>query len=379
MVAVGAIRRQSGTSEAPTGTPISVLIELEPAERGPARVYTALMLMGAGRGAREWFSADRTEPGTVGATKNRVRQGQDQRIAGPAAKVELTTDHIGTDQLPVRVPFFAVSARRLIDLARIDFNGDGGLFQAAHAGAGDLAGETQAQCVAGDGARGVEANRHRVGNDNVGVATDLDLTDLRNGLMSPRLPGEQTEAIEVDRAVKSWSHTMSLGMCPSLHQDAADGDPYLAAIRAEIPDYDELQAAAIAAIPTAPKRVLELGIGTGETSRRLLQAFPEALVTGLDSSPDMVFRAREQIADVRLARMQDPLPDGPWDLVIAVLSVNQLDSAQTEDLFRRVKEQSRSLVIADRFGAAAPRLAQLCGGEITWSQTDLAVIRADYR
>lgn len=172
---------------------------------------------------------------------------------------------------------------------------------------------------------------------------------------------------------------MSLGMCPALHRNADDDGRYLERIRAEIPAYDELQDAAVAAIPFPPSRVLELGIGTGETSRRLLDAFPEMHLTGLDSSPDMVFRARELVDDVRLARMEDPLPDGPWDLVISVLSVHLLDEPQERDLFRRVRDQSKSLVIADRFAEAAPRLAEWCEGEIAWSNGDLAVIVADYR
>lgn len=172
---------------------------------------------------------------------------------------------------------------------------------------------------------------------------------------------------------------MSLGMSPSPHQDSSGDASYLAKIKAEIPAYDELQSQAIAAIPFFPGRVLELGIGTGETSRRLLRAHPEAEITGLDSSAEMVFQARELIDDVRLARMEDPLPDGPWDLVIAVLSVHLLDEDQERDLFRRVREQSKSLVIADRFGDASKRLAEWCGGEVTWAQDDLAVIRADYR
>lgn len=172
---------------------------------------------------------------------------------------------------------------------------------------------------------------------------------------------------------------MSLGMSPSLHQDGPGEERYLASIRAEIPFYDELQDQAIAAIPFAPGRVLELGIGTGETTRRLREAYPQAQLTGLDSSPDMVFKARELIEDVRLARMEDPLPDGPWDLVIAVLSVHLLDEDQERDLFRRVRQQSQSLVIADRFGAAADRLAGWCGGEVNWAKDDLAVISADYR
>ena len=93
----------------------------------------------------------------------------------------------------------------------------------------------------------------------------------------------------------------------------------------------------MAAIPFPPERVLELGMGTGETTRRLIEAYPDAWVIGLDSSPDMVFRARKSYDDVQLARMEDPLPDGPWDLVISVLSVNQLDDEQKQNLCRQVK------------------------------------------
>src|SRR6476646_6074332 len=126
-------------------------------------------------------------------------------------------------------------------------------------------------------------------------------------------------------------------------------DEYLERIRLRIPRYDELQEQAVAAVPFPPERVLELGMGTGETTRRLIEAHPEAWVIGLDSSPDMVFRARKSYDDVQLARMEDPLPDGPWDLVISVLSINQLDEEQTQALCRRVKEQAHSLVIGDVF------------------------------
>lgn len=154
---------------------------------------------------------------------------------------------------------------------------------------------------------------------------------------------------------------------------------YLQRIRSELPRYDELQEQAIAAIPFPPSRVLELGMGTGETTRRLIEAHPDAWVVGLDSSPEMVFRARETYDDVQLARMEDPLPDGPWDLVISVLSLSQLNGAQKQALFRRVREQSRSLVIGDVFEPdALPDTLKWSGGELAWQADGLAVIRAVY-
>jgi tRNA (cmo5U34)-methyltransferase len=154
---------------------------------------------------------------------------------------------------------------------------------------------------------------------------------------------------------------------------------YMERIRAQIPRYDELQEQSIAAIPFPPERVLELGMGTGETTRRLIEAYPDSWVVGLDASPDMVFRARQTYDDVQLARMEDPLPDGPWDLVISVLSTGDLDDDQLQALCRRVKDHSRSLVIGDAF--EPDKLAKLItwsGGQITWQADGLAVVAATY-
>jgi hypothetical protein len=91
--------------------------------------------------------------------------------------------------------------------------------------------------------------------------------------------------------------------------------------------------------------------------------------------------------------MEDPLPDGPWDLVIGVLSIHHLNADQKRELFRRVREQSRALVIGDLVKAdvritpvddgydypeAASDLADWCGGEVAWAADDLAVVRATY-
>jgi tRNA (cmo5U34)-methyltransferase len=178
-------------------------------------------------------------------------------------------------------------------------------------------------------------------------------------------------------------------------ESTPDESAYLAAMRSQVPHYELLQAAAIEAIPFEPETVLELGIGTGQTSARLLQRFPRARITGLDRDPTMVFRAREQISDVKLARIEDPLPDGPWDLIISVLSVHRLTDEQKRTLFRRVREQSRSLVLGDfvslpsgegdsevpgtAYPDTADELAQWSGGEVKWALDDLVVVAADYR
>jgi len=159
-----------------------------------------------------------------------------------------------------------------------------------------------------------------------------------------------------------------------------DPRSYLEHILEEVPRYEDLQVAALDAVPFEPAKVLELGFGTAETTQRLLDRFPAVRITGLDSSSDMVFMARELgWEDLRLGRIEDPLPDGPWDLVIAVLTLAELDSSQVQDLFRRVRDHSRALVIGDVLSPErAAEWAEWSDGEVAWSEDGLAVIRAVY-
>ncbi len=118
-----------------------------------------------------------------------------------------------------------------------------------------------------------------------------------------------------------------------------DPDTYLAEMAAEIPGYEELQEAVVAATADVRgTRVLELGTGTGETALRVLAEHSEASWVGIDASEPMLARARERlpVADLRLARLEDELPAGPFDLVVSALAVHHLDGAGKRDLFARV-------------------------------------------
>jgi tRNA (cmo5U34)-methyltransferase len=127
-------------------------------------------------------------------------------------------------------------------------------------------------------------------------------------------------------------------------------DTYLDEMHAEIPGYEELEdAVASATRGLALATVLELGTGTGETALRVLAEHPSARWTGIDSSPAMLERARERLprADLRVARLEDPLPEGPFDLVVSVLAVHHLDGDGKRQLFTRVAQLSHIFVLGD--------------------------------
>ena len=113
-----------------------------------------------------------------------------------------------------------------------------------------------------------------------------------------------------------------------------DPSTYLDAVRAEVPAYHEFQeAVAKATDGVSVTTVLELGVGTGETARRVLRRHPRARLLAIDASKEMVLLASRTLvgAEVRIGRLEDPLPEQEFDLVVSALSVHHLDSEAKRD------------------------------------------------
>lgn len=127
-------------------------------------------------------------------------------------------------------------------------------------------------------------------------------------------------------------------------QSRFDPATYLDMIRGEVPAYDEFQdAVAAATAGIHVERLLELGVGTGETSQRVHDIHPAAELIGIDESALMLAAAATRIpdADLRVGRLEDALPGGSFDLVVSALAVHHLDGAAKSDLFARVADRLR--------------------------------------
>jgi tRNA (cmo5U34)-methyltransferase len=129
-----------------------------------------------------------------------------------------------------------------------------------------------------------------------------------------------------------------------LARDHFQPDSYPEHVRSRVPQYDELQqAVADATDATAATRILDLGAGTGETARRALEKHPGARVVLVDASAEMLAAAREALAAdcierIVVRRLEEPLPNGPFDLVVSALAIHHLESASKRVLFRRIGE-----------------------------------------
>jgi tRNA threonylcarbamoyl adenosine modification protein (Sua5/YciO/YrdC/YwlC family) len=121
-----------------------------------------------------------------------------------------------------------------------------------------------------------------------------------------------------------------------------DPSTYLDMVRGDLPEYDELQEALVAASGGEVKRILDLGTGTGETAVRLVDAHPRAVIFTVDENAKMLRVARERLGSrldgMQVGMLQEPLPDGRFDLVSSALAVHHLDRDEKADLFRRVHD-----------------------------------------
>jgi tRNA (cmo5U34)-methyltransferase len=117
-------------------------------------------------------------------------------------------------------------------------------------------------------------------------------------------------------------------------------ESYLTRMREAVPGYDRLEDETLTATGVGAKSVLELGTGTGETARRVLNRHPDAQLIGIDGSPGMVKVARASLPADRVklvvGRLEDPLPEGSFDLVVSALAVHHLEGTGKADLFRRI-------------------------------------------
>lgn len=123
--------------------------------------------------------------------------------------------------------------------------------------------------------------------------------------------------------------------------------------------YDAVAAAVVAG---PPPRVLEIGCGTGNLTRRLLDR--GATVTAIDINPDMLAVARAKLAgmeaklelrEMAAVEIADRFEPGSFDVVAATLALSEMSEAEQvyvlEAAYRLLRPGAR-LVIADEVRAS---------------------------
>ena len=147
----------------------------------------------------------------------------------------------------------------------------------------------------------------------------------------------------------------------------AQAETYDAARRRLIPCFDAFYGAAVAAVGLAGDpvgRVLDLGAGTGLLTGFVRAAHPDAALTLLDGAAPMLERARAALGDKRtryvVGDLADPLPSGPWDVIVSALAIHHLDDGAKRALFARVRDGLRP-------GGVFVNAEQVLGSSPAWT------------
>jgi tRNA (cmo5U34)-methyltransferase len=149
---------------------------------------------------------------------------------------------------------------------------------------------------------------------------------------------------------------------------AADYD---AQRRRLIPPFDAFYGTAVATLDLLagpPKRILDLGAGTGLLARMVAAAQPQAQLTLLDGAPAMLDQARGALADRAdyvVADLGDALPAGPWCAIVSALAIHHLEHPEQAELLRRVHAALAPggiFVNAEQVEGPTPALAEVYAG-----------------
>jgi ubiquinone/menaquinone biosynthesis C-methylase UbiE len=108
-----------------------------------------------------------------------------------------------------------------------------------------------------------------------------------------------------------------------------------------LPNENWVRQGLIDSIQGQPRRILDLGCGTGSTTLMLKEAFPQAEVVGLDLSPYMLVMADHKAKATRLdvqwhhgKAEETGFPDASFDLVTASLLFHETPPIVTQSILR---------------------------------------------
>jgi tRNA (cmo5U34)-methyltransferase len=121
---------------------------------------------------------------------------------------------------------------------------------------------------------------------------------------------------------------------------------YSELIRKCVPRYAELLFNMFCYIPEnfRPRRILDLGCGTGNLTEQIRFHFPDAHITALDISGEILkecanrFRTDHSISYVQADFRDLPFEPGSFDLVMSSIAIHHIEDPEKSSLYHRIYE-----------------------------------------
>lgn len=133
-------------------------------------------------------------------------------------------------------------------------------------------------------------------------------------------------------------------------------------------------------LASAPRRVVDLGCGTGHRTQELAARWPEAKIDALDSSPEMVEAARSGGIDARVADVREWSPPADADVVVSSAVLQWVPGH--EELLRRWMPGMPAgswfaMQVPGNYGAPSHEVMRTLIGEASWRARLAAVTLRD--
>ena len=110
-----------------------------------------------------------------------------------------------------------------------------------------------------------------------------------------------------------------------------------------IPQYGEMQRVVRAAIDQRAKqhrRFLDIGCGTAQTLQHLLTEYHQASGAGIDSSPEMLTKARTRLAGLPVQLQQADIREADYgtgyDVVLSVAALNNMNRDYLPEIYSKI-------------------------------------------
>ena len=136
-----------------------------------------------------------------------------------------------------------------------------------------------------------------------------------------------------------------------LNYDKYASEIYDDDIKRSIPGHDELHKAVEKVVREFSqkhevKKILELGIGTGLTSEKILKLIPTASLTAVDFSEQMMSGAKERLSKYNvkyvLGDYSELKFDTDFDMVLSVIGIHHQNDEGKKKLFRKISNSLKS-------------------------------------
>lgn len=120
------------------------------------------------------------------------------------------------------------------------------------------------------------------------------------------------------------------------------------------------------------QRAVDIGCGPGNSTEILRMAFPEADVTGMDSSPEMVAAARRRVPDIdfSLDDIETWHASGPFDVILANAAIQWVPDHATllpKLMAKLASGGSLAVQVPDNLAEPTHRLMRQVAEEGAWS------------